>query len=830
MNYKFFAIWFVFIIIVNSSITLYGQNYTPPPGSPLANHEHPRVFFTDNSLQAIASYISSYEFNKFQSYINSLDNLFSASPSSKTRNYLLFDAEGYSFLSYAVHSGYFNSFSFGHTAAQYSSKAYSHALEIESRVHSGEIFDNHNSSNFTSDDEGGYVNLAAAVVYDWCYNYLTQSEKTALADFLIYQYDNRDSDVYPGDKSKLDNNRLAYAHAGASGALALWGDNLSPSQQSKVQNMMNMIGEIWFDRIWKMGEQIFEKTAGWGEGLPAYVFMSYKGLLWFTAAASPALGQNIFDEYRWIHNIPLYMWFFVFPQKINGEWSDFFVHRSDHGTLGPWTLDEKREIITIVTHHISNADTAGFYKWILEDSDKPISENLLSDERIFWMYRFLWGIKGITNKDFSQVGIKNSYRFGLGDIIMTSGQNNSKATHVQFYTPKYFTFSHAHQDIGAVNIWKYGTLLLDAWNEKSGHDLPKTNSGYAREPVAHNVLALYPQGGSTVYGYDMDTKEESDAYNNPDNQPGGANHIGNLMAMDLNGDKYDYADYDYTRAYKGENFVNYIRRAVIYIHDPNAPNYQDKEYVLVFDDVDVTNSTIRKRWLGQYPYRPEITDGSWNQVSPGFWTANSGSLLEMSNTYSNAHGRIFTKVLEPSNFQLRLRGGSSGGNYYWFVDAEGNDVAERGPFDDWAAFWVGSYRLEIEDQTNSSKSQYLVLMQVGDANTMSSMVPVEKIDTGIFLGALINQDRIAFFNKTRSEVPTINYNFNSNKLVRHIITGLEQGLYYVRVDGNPITGLDTFVDENGVLYFEHQNGGNFSISKSSDTIPPQTPQGLRIEK
>ncbi len=825
---RFLKVSFACLVFI---FNLYGQNYTPPPNSPLANHEHPRIFFTDSSLQVIASYINTYESSNFQNHINTMDNLYSTDPSSKPRNYLLLDTYLYSFLSCAVHSGYFTSWTFGYTAQQYADIAYEHAEEVESRVKSSGMIDSHNSTNFTSDSEGGYVNIAPALVYDWCYNYLSQGEKDTLADFLIYQYDNRDPETHPGGKAKLDNNRTAYAYEGSCGALAIWGDStLSQDQSSKAQDMMDMIGVIWFDRIWKMGEQIFEGAPGWGEGIPSYVFISYKNVLWFAAAASSALDQNIFDEYRWIHDIPLYMWFFVFPQQINGEWNDFFVHRSDQGDLGLWTEDQKREIISLITHHISNSDTAGFYKWILEDSDKPLSENLLSEERLFWMYKYIWGIKHITNKDYSQVGIKNSYRFGLGDIIAASGQNNTKATHIQYYTPKYYTFSHASLDHGSFNIWKYGTLLLDAWNGKSGYDLPKNISGYDRDPIAHNVLAIYPQGGSTVYRYNSATDDDYDAFDDPANQPGGANHIGDIIAIDLEGNKYDYADYNYTRSYKGENYVNYIRRAVIYIRDPNAPNYQDEEYVLIFDDVEVTDVTIKKRWLAHYPSRPDITDGNWNQVSPGFWTSNSGSMLEVSNTYANAHGRLFTRVLEPNNYQLRLRGGNDGDNFYWFVDAEGNDLADRGPFDDWAAFWVGSYRLEIEDLTNNTTSQYLIVMQIGDANTMSSMVAVDKIDAGIFLGALINQDRIAFFNRTNSPAPSINYSFNSNKSVRHIITGLEQGLYHVRVDGNTITGLDTFVDENGVLYFEYQDGGNFGISKSSDTIPPQTPQGLRIEK
>jgi hypothetical protein len=308
--------------------------------------------------------------------------------------------------------------------------------------------------------------------------------------------------------------------------------------------------------------------------------------------------------------------------------------------------------------------------------------------------------------------------------------------------------------------------------------------------------------------------------------------MGDALAMDFREDLFDFVDYDYTLSYKDVNYVNRAKRKYLYIRDPNAPNYSDQEYLLVFDDVSVSNQSVKRRWLIHPPYRPDLEDGSWTQNGSGHWTSSNASLIEISNTYANAHGRLFIKVLEPNNYKFILRGGSDGSNHYWFQDAEGNNLAESG-YDDyytnWAAFWVSSYRLEIEDQASSNTSQFFTVMQIGDANTLNNMVSVDKINAGTFVGALINQDRISFFNKTSSPESAINYSFSSTKTVWHIITGLQQGLYYVRVDGNLITGLNTVVDENGVLYFQYSGGGNFVISKSNDTNAPQTPQGLIIK-
>ena len=109
----------------------------------------------------------------------------------------------------------------------------------------------------------------------------------------------------------------------------------------------------------------------------------------------------------------------------------------------------------------------------------------------------------------------------------------------------------------------------------------------------------------------------------------------------------------------------------------------------------------------------------------------------------------------------------------------------------------------------------MTAMQIGDANTLNSMVSVQKVTANNFVGALINGDRIAFFNTSNTPRTAITYTFNSNKTVRHIVTGLFPGAYNLEVNGNSISGINTTVDEKGVLYFEYDGGGEFHLQNSS---------------
>ena len=823
--------WVYLFVLLLVTSPLYGQ-YTPPAGSPLANHEHPRLYFTDSKLQQIRDYINTYEHSDFQSFINEVNGVYNTSPTSKNRNLLLFDTMNFAFLSYAVHSGYFSNYNFNHTASEYAQKAYDHAVVINN-VNPPE---NHNCANLSSKDEGGYANLSMAVLYDWCFDYLSLSHKQMIANFFIRYWNNRDPDVSPGHHSKLDNNVTVYSHSAGVGGIACWGDDLGSPINNTIQDILNAIKWLWFDRYLLAGNQILENTFGWGEG-PSYVKLSLTNIHFFMTALSSAININLYNEYNWLHDIGLYFYNYVEPLKLSGAVENgLFLQRNDTGALAEWDHTSTLRVILPVASMLKNDDPtyAGFIRWVIKDSQfKMINGDFENeDPRNYWLFfKFLWGIKDIAPKTPQETGIKKSYRFGLGEVKLRSDFNTQNTTKINFYTPGYFTPSHASWDHGAFSVFKYGSLILnEAGNGKSGADFPRVNQG--GDPIFSNVLAIYPSGATTYRPPDTNIEENADAYNDPANQPGGANDMGDVLAMDFREDTFDYVDYNYKLSYKGVNYVNKARRKLLYIRDPNAPNYSDHEYLLIFDDVAVNNANVKRRFLLHPAYRPELSDGSWTQNGSGYWTSTNASTIEISNTYANSHGRMFVKVLEPSNYKFILRGGTEGSNHYWFTDAEGNNLAESGYDDfytDWAAFWVSSYRLEIEDQANSTSSQFLTVMQIGDANTLNNMVAVDEIDAGSFVGAFINQDRISFFNKTNSPESTINYSFNSNKNVWHIITGLQPGLYYVKVNGNLITGLNTIVNENGVLYFQYSSGGNFAISKSSDTIAPQKPQGLLIK-
>ncbi len=808
--------YLVFILMLSNPFNVFAQHFTPPSGSPLAQKQHPRLFFTKNSFADLAQYIIKYEPADFQTYIGETEKAFAENTPNKNRNYLLLDAKNLAFLSYARASGIFTNYEFPHTAAEYAQKAFEHAQEIHRRMFSADrLNETTHCSSFDSKSEGGYVNLALAMVYDWCYDFLDLSQKQLIADALIKQFKDRKDEVNPRQKIKLGLTLLVHCHQAGVGGVTFWGDPLGAKYEKIAREMLDMTKAVWIDRVFAMGEKVFEGKGGWSEGAN-YFSGSSMHVNVMAAALSSTFGENLFEKYHWIKDLPRYVYYYLLPMEIrDGKDSAYYAQRNATVDIRDWNSNGALRQVVPAIANLKNIEPerAGFYRWFIEDSRFRISPAQFTESmvpRLHWLFfKFLWGYKDVPKIDGKQFNLPASDRFGLGDVILLSDLYSDNATKINFHTPTYSLPRHSHEDNAAIAIFKYGTLALDAGIPKGNSSLPKSRK--TRTAIFHNKLAFYPPGDSPLYSYSAKSLDEADAPTDPENQPGGRNQMGELLALHFEPGIFDFADYDYTRNYKGENYVKRIRRALIYFRDPNAPNYSDQEYLLVFDDAEVTEAVIKRRWLLHTPQHPNLLDGHWQPQGDGFWTSESGSTLEISNTLLNAHGKLFVKVLAPQTYQLRLRGGNVGKKYFWFTDAEGKDLTKRGPFTDLGAFWAGTHRLEIEDETPGASSIYLTAMQIGDANTLKQMVEVKRIDADNFIGAMLNGERLGLFNKTENAKNSVSYSAGSDKTIQHVVTGLNSGKYQIFQNSRLL--LTANVAENGVLFFSSNNGGNFKIQQ-----------------
>ena len=806
---------FLVVLCTISASGFGAEPYKISPDSPAAKRQHPRLFFTESSFSEIADYISSYEPADFETYIQAVDTAFYDDPAGKKHNYLLLDAQNFSFMSYAAASGFFGNFTFKFSAEEYAQKAFEHAAIIAERVAASEKYRETTHCNiFESEGQGGYINIALSIVYDWCYDKLSLPQRRTIADALITLYNRRDKEVNPGKKVKIGKTLLVHCHHAGAGGIVLWGDPLGDSYKAITDEMFEMSLAVWVDRIFAHGDHVMENAGGWSEGA-SYFFGGTSHVYFMAAALSSALGENMFTRFDWFRDIPRYIYFYLLPGKISdGEKRKIYAQRNDTVALREWDADAVKQVTPVIAAvKKAQPELAGFYRWFIEDSERkpePAGYYETMPPRLYWLFfKFLWGYSDVKSVTAEQFKLPLSGRFGLGDVILLSDLHSENATKINFYTSQYSLPRHADEDHGAFTIFKYGTLALDGGVAKGKSDLPKSNK--TRAAVYHSKVALYNPEESQLYDYSTKVNDDADAPWDAANQTGGANHIGVLRNAHFEPGKFDFVDFDATRAYKGENYVEKMRRVLLYFRDPAAPDYQNNEFVVIFDDIALSDSTIKRRWLLQMPTRPELLDGEWQKKGTAFWLANSGSTVSVTNNLIDAHGRLFVKFLEPQHLQLRLRGGSEGGEHYWFTDAEGNLLAKRGPYTDWGAYWAGSHRLEAEDVTDSSFSKYLTVMQIGDSRTLQKMADISKLSDGVFTGAFINQNRVAMFNTADVPQLSLSYSAKSSKKMLHVIEGLAAGSYRVSLNGKSIR--EQSIQSMEPLFFESSGGGNFRIEQ-----------------
>jgi hypothetical protein len=166
-------------------------------------------------------------------------------------------------------------------------------------------------------------------------------------------------------------------------------------------------------------------------------------------------------------------------------------------------------------------------------------------------YDFLYDNASVTAKPVD--GLNTSYyASGIGELYARSGWD-THATWVNLIAGPY-TQSHAHQDQGSLLIYKDGWLAYDA--------VVDSHSGLTQETTAHGLVRI-DSGGQPVRQI--------------------ADTISKLAALHQ-GAGYTYASADLTPAYDGNAAVQKVQREVVYLQP---------DVVIVFDRVQSASGTAQ---------------------------------------------------------------------------------------------------------------------------------------------------------------------------------------------------------------------------------------------
>jgi len=799
------SISFVFCVLL-LSLDLSAQTFTPKPNSPLAKGVHPRLFVTAEGVVAMREKIKNYYKPDFQNFVTDLDRLYNASPGAGALaewNVIFGAARSFALL-YQIDPATID-VAAQHSKKEYGQKALALGLHLAQKLPDDWDELHHGASNLTTGD-GGLASLALQVIYDWTHDLSALEQRQALASRLITMWNNR----YDSEKVKLENHYAANVHV-YGGALCFYGDNdLGASYMSSAKPMMDSFQDVFIERQLGVAAKIFEGSSDWMEG-DSYSADAYIGIMMLAGAAGSALDENFFATNPWLHDAPYYIYYGITPMPYKGEY-----YFTQHNTCSALTGRNRHTsaIMNMAAASLITADPnlAAFAAWFCEQSPYGlrVDDYEYYEPRIYdFFYKFVFGTRIVPKKSPDEAGIPLSLHLGQMHV-MRSAHGFDDATLLQFFSPQYwYQNGHNEEESGSFNLHRFGPLVIAATCTKNaGTGIPRADRGKAMSQ--NNVFGLGPDKE-----LGLEKGSIGDGEDTPQDFEIGANtHIGTVEAREYKPALYDYVNYNYTRSYKAGSKATLARRALVYLRGPI-----NHEFVAIMDSVD---SKQEKYFVIHTPTDIEAVEGTWNAAGNGHWTS-AAKTVKVTNRIDRSHGQMYLTSVWPQNVTLHKFGGAG---YEW-VWADGSPIDYRGAFGEIARYLYSDHTLQIRSPGNL----FLTVMQIGDANTMGEKAPVEGIAGMIWIGALIDKDRLVIFSKDEKPMSVLNYTINSNKTVQHLVAELDKKRTYTVFKSGGVVATGT-TGANGTIAFSDNPNGTTTytvalgptsvVSESGAAVIPRT--------
>jgi hypothetical protein len=775
------------------SADLQSQTFVPKPNCPVAKGAHPRIFVTAGGVVAMRERIKNYYKPDFQNFVNDLDGLYTTAAGSGNLsdwNVIFATARSFALLYQADPATI--GVTAQYTKNDYGRKAIELGFYIAQKLPNDWDELHHGASNLTT-EEGGLASLALQVVYDWTYGLATLYERRALASRLITMWNNR----YDSQKVKLENHYAANVHV-YGGALCFYNDNdLGASFTTAAQQMMDSFQDVFIERQLGVAAKIFEGSSDWMEG-DSYSMDAFIGLMMLAGGAGSALDENFFADNPWLREAPYFIYYSINPMPYDGEYY-FTQHNTASGLTGRNRNTSAIMNMAAAALHTTDPNLAAFAAWFCEKSPYGLRVDNYAyyEPHIYdFFYKFVFGTRMVPKKSPSEAAIPLSFHLGQMHV-MRSDHGFDDATVIQFFSPQYwYQNGHNEEESGSFNLHRFGPLVIAATCTKNaGSSIPRADEG--KGMAQNNVFGLGPDKELA-----LEKGSISDEADTPQDFAIGANtHIGTVEAREYRPELYDYVNYNYTRSYKGGSKAALARRALVYLRGEI-----NHEFVVIMDRVD---SQQEKYFVIHTPVDIETVDGTWNAAGNGHWTS-AAKTVKVTNRLDRSHGQMYLTSVLPQNATLHKFGGPG---YEW-VWADGSKVDYRGSFSELASYLYSNHTLQIRSKDNL----FLTVMQIGDANTMGEPASVEGISGMIWIGALLDKERLVIFSKDEKPMANLYYTINSNKIVKHLVTELDKRREYKVTKSGKIVAQGTTGPHGTIAFSDNPNGaGTYAIALGPST-------------
>ena len=366
-----------------------------------------------------------------------------------------------------------------------------------------------------------------------------------------------------------------------------------------------------------------------------------------------------------------------------------------------------------------------------------------------------------------------------------------------------FVGNHQHMDGGSFQLYYKGPLAIDAGaygGSSGGYNSPH-NKSFFKRTIAHNSLLVYdPDEKFACWNYGGADKTEYAANDGGQCMPGDrwqtCNRyedllseeytVGRTLAHGFGPDaqvpEYSYLKGDITKAYTQK--VKEMKRSFVFLNlkDETVP-----AALIVFDKVVSANPDFKKYWLMHSIEEPDV----------------DGCTFTVARTKNGDSGLLHNTVLLPDANDAHIEKVGGPGKEFWvFGTNYTNDPAPSRPD---VANERGAWRVEISPAKPATENYFLNVLQVAD-NTCKQLNDVRRLDGACTVGVQI-ADRVVTFSKDSEQLSgRFEVKVEGEGNLKFVITDLKPGNWQVLKDGKVYQPIREVKSDDGVLCFEGTAG------------------------
>lgn len=631
----------------------------------------------------------------------------------------------------------------------------------------------------TPDDTGditrtrGNYMVTAAIVYDWCYDELTDEDKA----FFIEKFEeiavSKEIGWPPVNMSSVS------SHAGEQ---EIFRDILAAgiAIYDEFPLMYNLAAGRMFDemipaRMWLRPAGKFDQGSDYGPG-------RFYSEVWADMTIQRMGYPSIYGD--------------------NGSKAlrSILMMRMPYGSMMPdsdmFSYARGMYARYYINYSMTYCIAGNLYRdgQIKLEFERLMSNNALSKYDGF--FRMIFTDPTVETQLYDENKLSEYYKYPLSSMVARTGWQegfDSPVAMAFMDMHEIFLGDHMHLYTGNFDIYYKGLLAMTTGSYNASSEM---NQVYNWRAIAANTMLVHdpnetfkPLWSNTIVPNDggQRTPKTDGAYvmqlSDFDIDENGvaqnknfvvSKNVRHYIGPDKDTPVFSYITGDLTNAYTSK--VKDYHRSMVFI------NLDNKDYpaaFVVYDKMDTSNKNFKKTWLLHSMEKPEIT----------------GNTTTIKRTEDGFNGKLVNYTLLPENDNTNIE--VIGGDNNEMFTTGGKTYTPKAN-----AIEAGKYRIELSPKKASQEDTFLNAMYVSDADSNLSQLPMYKESLGNLVGVSV-MDKQVMFSKDATLISSrqsVNVRDNGYSEVDIMIADLAIGKWTLEsVDGTKVIA-ETAEGENTAVF------------------------------